>query len=487
MRHLRTVTLASMLLALACDGGTNPPPAGGGGGSQDTISGRERFAWRQTGPSTAELSIYRFALYIDNERRVVEGELCVPADATAIECSAALPGLGAGQHTLQLAAFYNVDGTTFEGPRSQALQVTVANALTSSVGFVVQGGAFESSDGVPLDAEILARNLVDPVDLAVAGDGRVFVAERANALRIIDPRGGDRPSVAARVTAEDSALRSIALAPDFDRSGLLFAAYLTSDRQRWALRVVRLREVNGQLGQAAMIGSFEVPAGDVAGLARFGPDARLHVAVGGDSASQDIALDAARPSSMAGKILRLRDDGTTPEDSVANSPVFSSGHRDPRGLAWLPRDRSLWEVERDERGDEINRIQRGADYGWPSARDRAAAPGVVAPAVTLDAGMAASGMTAVTATESAFFGDLIVAAEDGRDLLRYRVGADGRPRLAARLLGGRFGRIGQVAAGADGALYFVTGNAAEWGAGQDVLVRVRIQPHSPHNPRSQIR
>jgi glucose/arabinose dehydrogenase len=83
-----------------------------------------------------------------------------------------------------------------------------------------------------------------------------------------------------------------------------------------------------------------------------------------------------------------------------------------------------------------------------------------------------SGLAAVHATDSHFSGDLIVSTRGGEDLLRVRIAEDGTPRLRARLLQRRFGRVAQVAAGPDGSLYFVTDNENEWGPGQELLVRV---------------
>jgi glucose/arabinose dehydrogenase len=243
------------------------------------------------------------------------------------------------------------------------------------------------------------------------------------------------------------------------------------------MRIVRMRESGGVLGQPAVIGSYPVAATDISALLRFSPDGKLYVGIGTGSNPRD-AQDLAAPS---GKILRLRDDGTTPDDNPTSSPVLSAGHRDPRGLAWLPQDQSLWEVERNEQGDELNRIHSGANYGWPLREERQQNANVMAPVFVLRSGSEPSGMTTVVLPGSPLFGDLIVSTLAGRDLLRFRLTDALQPQLSGRLLQGRFGRIAQVASGTDGALYFVTANQEEWGMGQDVLVRVR--PHTRRQPK----
>ena len=97
--------------------------------------------------------------------------------------------------------------------------------------------------------------------------------------------------------------------------------------------------------------------------------------------------------------------------------------------------------------------------------------------MTLTPGTESSGLTTIRTAEHAMDGDLIVSAAGARDLLRIRLTPDGQRQQdsPARLLQGRFGRIGQVTAAPDGTLYFITANREEWGAGSDMLVRLRVQ------------
>jgi glucose/arabinose dehydrogenase len=121
---------------------------------------------------------------------VLQDESCEgTATANAFECSAPLPTLSAGQHTLELAAFVMSGDLAVESAKSPGLQVTVAaSTVSAAVPEAPEGppespdvphdGALTSAGGLPLHVEIIARGLSDPVDLAAAPDGRLLVAER---------------------------------------------------------------------------------------------------------------------------------------------------------------------------------------------------------------------------------------------------------------------------------------------------------------------
>ena len=117
------------------------------------------------------------------------------------------------------------------------------------------------------------------------------------------------------------------------------------------------------------------------GRIKFGPDGKLY-ATTGDTFQGGPPQDL---ESLAGKILRLNaagdaNDGTAPSDnpfpSGTNSKfVWSYGHRHPQGLAW-DSSGQLWETEHGPSGeahaggrccrDELNKIDKGANYGWPT-------------------------------------------------------------------------------------------------------------------------
>ena len=208
-RFLHASLAAILITAAACNDPKPQPAPAPPGPSGETITGRERLGWTQTAESPADLATYRYSLYVDGQRRILEDVGCTPAPGgTTAECSAPLPALGAGRHSLEIAAFFLWDDETIEGSKSAIVQVTIAGVVAPAGPGAVQGGAFTSSDGVPLVAEIAARELTDPVDIAAAPDGRVFVAERGGRIRIVE--AGASTSLAA---VDDNVLAAVGEKP----------------------------------------------------------------------------------------------------------------------------------------------------------------------------------------------------------------------------------------------------------------------------------
>jgi quinoprotein glucose dehydrogenase len=175
---------------------------------------------------------------------------------------------------------------------------------------------------------------------------------------------------------------------------------------------------------------------------------RLHAALddGGD------ARRAGDLASFNGKLLRLNADGTTPADQVAATPVSASGFRSPRGIDWHPGTGSLWIVDEESpRRASLRAIGAG-----PSGSGRR----------TIEAAHALlSGASALVFYRSdriaAFRGNLFIAVDEGRHLLRLRLAAQDPLRVesAKRLLDGRVGGVRAVGVGPDGAVYFCTAGA----------------------------
>lgn len=102
------------------------------------------------------------------------------------------------------------------------------------------------------------------------------------------------------------------------------------------------------------------------GRLRFGPDEKLYVLTG-DAARPELAQ---RSDRLEGKVLRMNDDGTIPDDNpTKGSLVYSLGHRNPQGITWHTLTEELIETEHGESAyDEVNIIEPTKNYGWPTAR-----------------------------------------------------------------------------------------------------------------------
>jgi glucose/arabinose dehydrogenase len=465
--RLRAVLAGAVAILAGCGGSSNPPsPGPPGGGGNETITGRERIGWTQQAIDAEQLSTFDYAAYVDGVRRVLEGASCPGTSGAAFECSAPLPPMTPGQHTIELVSFTVAENGILESERSAALRVTVS--AISPPAALGETAILNTSDGHRFIASIVVDGLDDPTDVAIAPDGRVFITERAGRVRIVGNGSDENPALELTGVSlsPDSGLTSIALDPTFESTGLVYVAYTTEARDSLAVRIARFRERNGVLGQGGLV--FRDPTDAAPNVTiRFGADGKLYAGV----AAAEHPRTAQDLSSVAGKILRLNPDGTSPRDNPHASPTFTSGHRDPRAFAWQPLTGTMWEVERDrERGDEVNRIVPGADYGWPA---EASGGRSVAASLILPAGTDVAGASYVPASSrSPLAGELLIASRGAEDLLRVQAGRDGRLVLAGGLTQQKYGKLSAIAVAADGTIYTTTSNRDAWGPAADVLIRL---------------
>lgn len=98
------------------------------------------------------------------------------------------------------------------------------------------------------------------------------------------------------------------------------------------------------------------------GRIAFGPDGMLYITTG-DAGDRDSAQDL---DALSGKILRITPDGAVPDDNPdPDSPVYTSGHRNPQGIAWDADGRMYASEFGQDTWDELNVIDAGGNYGWP--------------------------------------------------------------------------------------------------------------------------
>jgi glucose/arabinose dehydrogenase len=323
-------------------------------------------------------------------------------------------------------------------------------------------------DGVRYRVETVLTGLEIPWSMAFAPDGRLFVTERPGRVRIVS-----LAQAAAELaltlddvyTVSEAGLLGLALDPDFAANRFVYLYYSARAGTGAVNRIVRFREVAGRLGERVMV-LDNIPAAPIhdGGRLRFGPDGLLY-ATAGDASNPNLAQDAA---SLAGKILRITRDGTTPAGNRFSSPVYTWGHRNPQGIDWHPASGDLWSAEHGQTGnDEINVILSGANYGWPRIEDGAAMPGMETPVVFFTPAIAPSGASFYRGQRFPAFADnLFVATLRGTHLLRLTIDPASPRRIASqeRLLEGTFGRLRDVVSGPDGYLYVSTNNRDGRGA-----------------------
>ena len=366
---------------IACNKKEPPStPVVGTPAANETVNGTERVGWDQPAADAVDLAAIGYVVYVDGLRTDLAGVTCASAAAAAgFPCAARLPAMSSGSHTLELASFVN-DGGVLESARSAPLRVTLvaqeasgAQNVRTAAANMDQGGANMEAlgDGMNARAHLVADGLDSPTALAVAPDGRLFVAERAGRIRII--RGGhlvNEPAISlADTLGANGQLLALALDPQFERTRYAFAIYTapshSGDRAGEPMfTLARFREVSDTLGDRAVL-LDEVPASAPSPSAalRFGPDGKLYAAFddGGDARRRG---DAA---SLNGKVLRLNPDGTTPDDASGATPVYADGYRSPTALDWDPQTATLWTADRAAGGSPFA-FYRGALFPAWSGR-----------------------------------------------------------------------------------------------------------------------
>ena len=229
---------------------------------------------------------------------------------------------------------------------------------------------FHTAEGQDIRVVVVAGGLVHPWSLAFLPDGGLLVTERPGRLRIV--RGGvlDRRPLDGVPTVRAtglSGLMDVALHPRFAENHYVYLTYTkpVGDQQA-TLALARGRFDGGALTDVRDIFVAGPGTGGASRIA-FGLDGSLFMTTGGGGGN-----GAQDPNSYAGKVLRLRDDGTVPSDNPfvgragCKPEVYSLGHRNSLGLAVQPGTGDVWQNENGPNGgDEINIIRAGRNYGWP--------------------------------------------------------------------------------------------------------------------------
>ncbi len=329
--------------------------------------------------------------------------------------------------------------------------------------------ATSAQSNIRFKVEKVIGGLEVPWSIVWAPDGRMIFTERPGRVRVVE-NGTLRPKPLFIVpdveSAGESGLMSVALHPQFSSNHLLYLSYAYSEGGV-RVRVVRYREApEGFVDRKVIVENLPAAQFHAGCRVRFGPDGKLYVTTG-DAGRRELAQ---RMDSLAGKTLRLNDDGTVPQDNPfvgqqnARPEIWSIGHRNSQGLDWQPDSNLMFQTEHGPSGfdgpgggDEVNIVEKGKNYGWPTIHHTQTRAGLESPLLEYTPACApASGMFYRGSVFPKFKGNFFFGCLRGEMLIR--VALDGRRVLGQEGIVDNYGRIRDVAEGPDGYLYFSTSN-----------------------------
>ena len=301
---------------------------------------------------------------------------------------------------------------------------------------------------------ILAENLDKPRAIAVY-DNRIFVTEKDGAIRVIENDQLLESPLATFRTPNvfDGGLLGIAVHPNFSDNNFLYVFLTYEENGNLWNKVLRITEENNKLKDVETI-IDKIPGSSFynGGFLKFGPDGKLYVGTGTVSDDSHLPQDV---NSLAGKILRLNDDGTIPSDNpFTNSPVYSLGHRHTQGMTWDDQNNLYVAEFGPEKNDEINLIKSGKNYGWPE-QQCSGNDDFENAILCYDPSIEPGGILFYSGDKINFESKFIMASMRASNL--YQVDFEEGLRSQKSILSGN-GRIRDVVAGSDGSIYVITSN-----------------------------
>lgn len=347
--------------------------------------------------------------------------------------------------------------------------------LAALASVFVATGAAASDVAREMQVEVFAQGFDAPWGLELLPDGRALVTERTAGLTLLGVDGtrlATIENVPPSFVKLQGGLFDVVAHPQFATNATLYLSLAHGSQKHNTTRVVRAVLQNNALVNVTVI--FDsTPKGTAVhygGRLAFLPDGTLLVTTGEGA---DYREDAQRLDSLLGKVIRLNDDGSIPRDNPfvgrdnAEPAIWSYGHRNPQGLFVDAKTGSVYAAEHGPRGgDEVNLIERQANYGWPIATHGIDYPGARISPFESYPGMReplvywtpSIGVGGVAVYRGAMFpeweGDIFVAALGGRHLRRVEMnGAEVVEQ--ERLLEELQARFRQIEVGRDGALYVV--------------------------------
>jgi glucose/arabinose dehydrogenase len=336
------------------------------------------------------------------------------------------------------------------------------------------------TETTPLRVITVTDGLKNPWGLDFLPDGKMLVTERGGQMRVVNPDGTKGPALEGLpkiIARGQGGLLDVTVAPDFATSKRIYFAYSEpAEEGKGNSTAVSHAVLNGnKLEQVTRVFSQQPKFDSTAHFGSritFAPDGNMFITLGDRYARMD---DAQTLDNHHGKVVRIKPDGSVPEDNPfvktagALPEIWSYGHRNVQGAAIHPTTGKLWTGEHGPQGgDEINLDEPAKNYGWPVITYGENYGGGKIGIGTEKAGMeqpihkwvpsiAIAGMTFYTGDKfPEWKGNLLVSALRGQTLARLVLDGD-KITHEERLLQKEVGeRLRDVVQGPDGFVYLIS-------------------------------
>lgn len=360
--------------------------------------------------------------------------------------------------------------------------------------------------------ETVAADL-DPLPFSIAPlpDGRILLTEKTRGLSVISPDGTQSPLISGAPVGYDDGIEvpgillfygngwllDVVPHPDYAENGWIYLSYgdrctRCNDASQGGIPVSMTKLVRARIEDGAWVGEETIWSADRAtytpmvdmvagGRIAFDGDGHLFMSIGMKGNANYLGIqDLGLPY---GKILRLNDDGSIPEDNPfvvdpdAMKAIWTYGHRSPQGLEFNRTTGELWETEMGPRGgDEVNLLLGGRNYGWPLYSKGLDYDGTPVEywkelGITLDLGTIEQPVVDLTPSpavssfifyDGAMFpewrGNLLVGTLKARELYRMEI-ENGRVVHTETLLSD-FGRVRDIESAPDGSILLLVEHAS---------------------------
>jgi len=326
-----------------------------------------------------------------------------------------------------------------------------------------------------IKTDTLYKGLQNPWGMVWLPDGRMLITEKAGQILVFKAGKftGEKLTGVPEVTdSGQGGLLDIKLHPDYDNNKWIYISYSKPVKGGATTTITRFRlDGNNIVDKQELFEAKPYLDADYHFGSRiiFDKDNYMFFSSGERGTMKKVW----ELNNDHGKIHRLKDDGTVPDDNPfvntagAKKSIWSYGHRNPQGLIYDKENNRIWGIEHGPRGgDELNLIEKGKNYGWPLTcyginydgtilTDKKEMPGVTNPTHYWVPSIAPCGSMIVTSNKyPEWKGNLLIGALALRHIARVQL--NGTTYVKEEKLLNDVARFRDIAEGPDGYIYAIT-------------------------------